>query len=40
MNNINPSDLFKNLEEVEKRMIEMEKNSKLAERKKEKENKK
>ena len=37
MNNINPSDLFKNLEEVEKRMIEMEKNSKPAERKKENE---
>ena len=35
MNNINPSDILKELEEVEKRMIEMEKNSQLAERKKE-----
>ena len=37
MNNINPSDLFKELEETENRMEEMEKNSQLAERKKENE---
>ena len=40
MNKINPSDIFEYLEGVENRMIEMEKNSKPAERKKEKENKK
>ena len=40
MNNINPSDIFEYLEGVENRMIEMEKNSQLAERKKEKEGEK
>ena len=37
MNNINPSDLLKELEEIENHMEEMEKNSQLAEKKKEKE---
>ena len=37
MNNINPSDILKELEETENHMEEMEKNSKLAERKKENE---
>ena len=37
MNNINPSDLLKELEETENNMEEMEKNSQLAERKKENE---
>ena len=40
MNNINPSDILKELEETEDRMEDMEKNSQLAERKKENENKK
>ena len=40
MNNINSSDLLKEFEETEDRMEDMEKNSQLAERKKEKEGEK
>lgn len=38
MNNINPSDILRELEAAEKRMKEMEKKSKGAERKKEEKN--